>query len=132
MVENPRLAFWWRDGCQQSWRGLFLGESLPAKKIACIAIKNGRNLFILLFSPKVSIFCFANRRSFRDTRLIQVICLCLSGTPGDVHQTILRANWISLPGVVVSVSTPAVPSGAPVESKMSVWLRAIDGTAKFG
>src|SRR3984893_19139703 len=36
------------------------------------------------------------------------------------HQPNFSANWISLPGVVVAFSTPAVLFGAPVPSKMSV------------
>src|SRR4029077_4675440 len=36
------------------------------------------------------------------------------------HQPNFSANWISLPWVVVKVRTPAVPSGAPVPSNMSV------------
>src|SRR5580704_8330341 len=47
------------------------------------------------------------------------------------HQLNFSANWISLPGVDVAVSTPAVASGAPVPSNMSVWPRAIDGTSKL-
>jgi hypothetical protein len=48
------------------------------------------------------------------------------------HQLNLSANWISLPGVLVAFSTPAVAGcRVPVASKMSVRPRAIDGTSKF-
>jgi hypothetical protein len=43
---------------------------------------------------------------------------------------ILSANCISLAVVVVEVSKPVIPVGAPVESKMSV-LSGVTGTAKF-
>src|SRR3984893_12837342 len=49
---------------------------------------------------------------------------------GRLYQMIFSANWISLAVVVVEVSNPATPVGAPVESKMSV-LSGVTGTAKF-
>ena len=46
------------------------------------------------------------------------------------YQITFNANWISLAVVVVEVSNPAAPVGAPVESKISV-LSGVTGTAKF-
>jgi hypothetical protein len=46
------------------------------------------------------------------------------------YQITFSANWISLAVVVVEVSRPATPVGAPVESKMSV-LSGLNGTEKF-
>jgi hypothetical protein len=49
-----------------------------------------------------------------------LICARRSREAAFDHQPNFSANWISLPGVVVEVSTPAVGSGAPVASNMSV------------
>ena len=46
------------------------------------------------------------------------------------YQMTFSANWICLASVVVEVSKPAAPVGAPVESKMSV-LSGVIGGAKF-
>ena len=46
------------------------------------------------------------------------------------YQPNFSANWISLPGVVVDFSTPAIPFGVPLESNMSV-RSGVGGTAKF-
>src|ERR1700674_1316977 len=50
--------------------------------------------------------------------------------PGQAYQISLSANCISRAVVVVEVSKPATPVGAPVESKISVWS-GVTGTAKF-
>jgi hypothetical protein len=54
--------------------------------------------------------------------------------PGDAsayaYQVIFSPNWICLDVVVVDVSKPATPVGAPDASKMSV-LSGVIGTAKF-
>jgi hypothetical protein len=48
----------------------------------------------------------------------------------SAYQISLRANWISRAVVVVDVSKPAAPLGAPVESKISV-LSGVIGTPKL-
>jgi hypothetical protein len=46
------------------------------------------------------------------------------------HHVIFTANWISLAVVVVEVSTPTDPEGAPVGSNISV-AEGVEGGAKF-
>lgn len=100
-------------GAPERKRRLRGGAGTPASEWAGIVIKNARHLFVLFSSERIKLLLCQPGS--------QVIDLPPSGAcKRNVHHTNLSANWISLPGVVVEVRTPAVDSGAPVASKMSV------------
>ena len=107
-------------GAPERKRRLLDGGGTPASEWAGMVIKNARHLFVLFSSERIKLLPCQLGVLPGFTIHASNLSPPSGACKRNVHHTNLSANWISLPGVVVEVRTPAVDSGAPVASKMSV------------